>query len=58
MSLGLPLSARSGNFFFSEGGKGCVFAVVFCSLSSEASLDFIAHDSIIRVFTVFEDASV
>jgi len=58
MSLGLLLSARSGKKENSEGGKGGVFAVFFCSLSSEAILDFIAHDSIIRVFTVFEGASV
>ena len=41
------------SFFLSQqGGEGCVFAVFFAPIPEKEILDFIAHGSIIRVFTV------
>jgi len=41
-------------FFFlsQQGGRGCVFAVFFAPIPEKGILDFTAHGSIIRVFTV------
>jgi len=40
-------------FFLSrEGERGCVFAVFFSPVPEKEILDFIAHGSIIQVFTV------
>jgi len=55
MSLDFPLSVRSRNlcFFLSRKGEGgCVFAVFFSPVPEKEILDFIAHGSIIQVFTV------
>ena len=57
MSLGFHLSVRSVFFFFlsvSEGGKGAVLLLCFFAppVPEKEILDFIAHGSIVRVFTV------
>jgi len=56
MSLEFPLSVRSRNsfvFFLSrKGERGCVFVVFFSPVPEKEILDFIAHSSIIQVFTV------
>ena len=40
-------------FFLSrKGERGCVFAVFFSPVPEKEILDFIAHGSIIQVFTV------
>jgi len=43
-------------FFFlsQQGGEGCVFAVFFAPIPEKGISDFIAHGSIIQVFTVEE----
>ena len=42
-------------FFLSrKGERGCVFAVFFSPIPEKEILDFIAHGSIIQVFTVVE----
>ena len=41
-------------FSVSAGGKGCVFAVFFAPIPEKGISDFIAHGSIIQVFTVLE----
>jgi len=42
-------------FFFlpRKGERDCVFAVFFASVPEKEILDFIAHGSLIRVFTVY-----
>jgi len=55
MSLGFPLSVRSRNFCFFlswNGGRGCVFAVLFDPFPEKEILDFKAHGLIIQVFPV------
>ena len=56
MSLDSPLSVRSRNFCFfllsRKRERGCAFAVFFALVPEKEILDFIAHGSIIRVFTV------
>ena len=55
MSSDFPLSVRSRNFCFflsQQGERGCVFAVFFALIPEKGISDFIAHGTIIRVFTV------
>jgi len=54
MSSDFPLSVRSRNIVFlsQQGRRGCVFAVFFTPIPEKGISDFIAHGSIIRVFTV------
>jgi len=55
MSLDFPLSKVKKFLFFylsRKGERGCVFAVFFSPVPEKEILDFIAHGSIIQVFTV------
>ena len=55
MSSDFPLSVRSRKkrkkILSQQGGRGCVFAVLFAPIPEKGISDFIAHGSIIRVFT-------
>jgi len=42
----------SFSFLWWKGERGCVFAVFFALVSEKETLDFVAHGSIIRAFTV------
>jgi len=53
MSLDFPLIKVKIFFLSQKGERGCVFAVVFSTVPEKEILDFIAHGSIIRGFTVF-----
>ena len=55
--VGLSSLSKVKKFLFfsvSAGGKGCVFAVFFAPIPEKGISDFIAHGSIIQVFTVLE----
>jgi len=57
--VGLSSLSKVKKFLFfylsRKGERGCVFAVFFSPVPEKEILDFIAHGSIIQVFTVVLD---
>jgi len=58
MSLGFPLSVRSGNFFFlsRKGERGCILAMFFAPFPKKGILDYIANRLIIQVLRYVDTA--